>query len=310
MAGRKNPLLSQKDSKKKILYVIVVAVLFAIACLNGQFAQQEEQPEGQIALSDAEFQVHVIDVDQADSILIIADGEAMLIDAAESKSAQTILDYLDAQGVKTLKYAAATHMHNDHIGGYAKVFAGIKAKTVLEPIYADSLVPTTRTYENYLDGIEVTGAKLRAPKAGTTYQLGGAEITVLGPVSKNADDLNNTSLVLRVDYGDVSCLFTGDMEKPEEEEILASGADLNVDFLKVGHHGAKTSSSEAFLAAVTPQYAAISCGKDNDYGHPTPEALKRLRVHTDNILTTMDAGTLVFCYDKDTGKCSFAGTKE
>lgn len=309
MAKKKTNINDSKKSKRSLLYTIVVTILFAIACLNGRLMPQDEKMEqGDFALSDAEFQVHMINVGQADSILVIADGEAMLIDAAESGNAQTILDYLAAQNIKELKYAAATHMHADHIGGYGKVFAGIKVKTVLEPVYADSLVPTTKTYERYLDGIDVTGAKLRAAKAGSTYQLGGATITVLGPVSKDADDLNNTSLVLRVDYEDVSCLFTGDMEEPEEEEILASGADLDVDYLKVGHHGAKTSSSEAFLAAVTPQYAAISCGEGNDYGHPTPEALERLGVHTDNILITKDVGDVVFCYDKDTGTCSFTGT--
>lgn len=309
MAKKKTNINDSKKSKRSLLYTIVVTILFAIACLNGRLMPQEEEMEqGDFALSDAEFQVHMINVGQADSILVIADGEAMLIDAAESGNAQTILDYLAAQNIKELKYAAATHMHADHIGGYGKVFAGIKVKTVLEPVYADSLVPTTKTYERYLDGIDVTGAKLRAAEAGSTYQLGGATITVLGPVSKDAGDLNNTSLVLRVDYEDVSCLFTGDMEKPEEEEILASGADLDVDYLKVGHHGAKTSSSEAFLAAVTPQYAAISCGEGNDYGHPTPEALERLGVHTDNILITKDVGDVVFCYDKDTGTCSFTGT--
>ncbi|MBQ9111920.1 MAG: MBL fold metallo-hydrolase [Oscillospiraceae bacterium] len=309
MAKKKTNINDSKKSKRSLLYTIVVTILFAIACLNGRLMPQDEKMEqGDFALSDAEFQVHMINVGQADSILVIADGEAMLIDAAESGNAQTILDYLAAQNIKELKYAAATHMHADHIGGYGKVFAGIKVKTVLEPVYADSLVPTTKTYERYLDGIDVTGAKLRAAKAGSTYQLGSATITVLGPVSKNADDLNNTSLVLRVDYEDVSCLFTGDMEEPEEEEILASSADLDVDYLKVGHHGASTSSSEAFLAAVTPQYAAISCGEGNDYGHPTPEALERLGVHTDNILITKDVGDVVFCYDKDTGTCSFTGT--
>jgi beta-lactamase superfamily II metal-dependent hydrolase len=122
MKRPKNPLLASKKSKKYIIYTIVVVILFAIACLNGQISlTQQPLPEGQIALSDAEFQVHVIDVEQADSILVIADGEAMLIDAAESKSAQTILDYLEAQDVQNLKYAVATHMHNDHIGGYAFV---------------------------------------------------------------------------------------------------------------------------------------------------------------------------------------------
>lgn len=311
MAEKKTNITDSKKSKRSILYTVVVTILFAIACLNGRLIQplEEEIEQGEFALSDAEFQVHVIDVGQADSILVIADGEAMLIDAAESGNAQTILDYIAAQNITELKYAAATHMHADHIGGYGKVFAGIKVKTVLEPVYADSLVPTTKTYERYLDGVETTGAKLHAAEAGETFTLGGATITVVGPVSEDASDLNNTSLVLRVDYEGVSCLFTGDMEEPEEKAILASGADLDVDFLKVGHHGAKTSSSEAFLAALTPQYAAISCGAGNDYGHPTPEALERLGVHTDNILITMDEGDVVFSYDKDTGTCSFTGTK-
>ena len=169
MAKKKTNINDGKKSKRSLLYTIVVTILFAIACLNGRLMPQDEKMEqGDFALSDAEFQVHMINVGQADSILVIADGEAMLIDAAESGNAQTILDYLAAQNIKELKYAAATHMHADHIGGYGKVFAGIKVKTVLEPVYADSLVPTTKTYERYLDGIDVTGAKLRAAKAGST----------------------------------------------------------------------------------------------------------------------------------------------
>lgn len=198
-------------------------------------------------------------------------------------------------------------MHADHIGGMAQVLDGIETRTVLEPVYADSLVPTTKVYERYLDAIEENNIGLYAAKAGETFSLGNAKITVLGPVSEEPEDLNNTSLVLRVDYGAASCLFTGDMEEPEEKELLQNGADLDVDFLKVGHHGAATSSSEAFLAAVTPQYAAISCGKDNDYGHPTEEALARLRTHTNDIRITAEEGSLVFAYDKDTQSGTFTG---
>lgn len=309
MAKQKNPISKQKKSKNSIIYTIVVVILFAIACINGRFATEDEPlSQGEVVLSEAEFQVHIIDVGQADSILVIADGEAMLIDAAESKNAQTILDYLTAQNVTELKYAAATHMHADHIGGYPKVLEGIKAKTMLEPVYADSLVPTTRIYERHLDAVDANGAKLHAAAVGETFSLGNAKITVLGPVGEEDDDLNNTSLVLRVDYADVSCMFTGDMEKPAELELVESGADLDVDFLKVGHHGAQTSSSEEFLALATPQYAAISCGVDNEYGHPTPEALERLGKHTNNIRITAEEGTLVFSYDADTKTCSFSGS--
>lgn len=312
--AKKQSVSNKKKSNNSILYCIVVAILTFIALMNGRLStEQKEQAgnvqQGNFAASDAEFQVHVIDVGQADSILVIADGEAMLIDAAESKNGEDILAYLAEQNVKDLKYAVATHMHADHIGGFPKVLGGIKVGTVLEPVYADSLVPTSKTYERYLDAIEANGAKLHAADAWETFALGNAKITVLGPVSEEADDLNNTSLVLRVDYGDTSCIFTGDMEKPEEEQILAGNMKLNVDFLKVGHHGAKTSSSEEFLAAVTPEYAAISCGLDNDYGHPTPEALERLRVHTDNILITSEVGSIVFAYDKETRSCTFTGER-
>ncbi len=312
MAQKKRSIPKKKKSGNSMLYCIVVVILSFIALMSGRLSTQQQGnlQQGDFAASDAEFQVHVIDVGQADSILVIADGEAMLIDAAESKNAQTILDYLADQNVTELKYAVATHMHSDHIGGYPGVLAGIKAQTVLEPVCPDSLIPTTKIYERYLDAVEANGAKLHAADAWETFALGNAKITVLGPVSENAKDLNDTSLVLRVDYGDISCLFTGDMEEAEETEILAGGAKLNVDFLKVGHHGAKTSSSEAFLAAVTPQYAAISCGVDNDYGHPTPEALARLGVHTDQIRMTSEEGSLLFAYDKDTRTCTFTGEKK
>lgn len=307
MAYKRSPIPKSKKSSNMMIYCFVIAILLFIALLNGRYSslQQDSLQSGDVAVSDAEFQVHVIDVGQADSILVIADGEAMLIDAAESGNADEILAYLKAQNVTELKYAVATHMHADHIGGMAGVLNGIETRTVLEPVYADSLVPTTKVYEKYLDAIEENNIGLYAAKAGETFSLGNAKITVLGPVSEEPDDLNNTSLVLRVDYGEASCLFTGDMEEPEEEEILQSGADLDVDFLKVGHHGAATSSSEHFLAAVTPQYAAISCGKDNDYGHPADSTMQRLEQYAEDIRITAEEGSIVFCYDQDSGTCDF-----
>ncbi len=309
MAYKRSPIPKKQKSRNLTLYWFLIAILFGIALLNARYStpQQEKLPGGDFTLADAEFQVHVIDVGQADSILVIADGEAMLIDAAESGNADEILAYLKAQNITKLKYAVATHMHADHIGGMAQVLNGIETRTVLEPVYADSLVPTTKVYERYLDAIEKNNIGLYAAKAGETFALGNAKITVLGPVSEEPEDLNNTSLVLRVDYGEASCLFTGDMETPEESEILQSGANLDVDFLKVGHHGAATSSSEDFLAAVTPQYAAISCGKENDYGHPADSTMKLLERYAEDIRITAEEGSLVFAYDKDTQTSTFTG---
>lgn len=306
MGKRSSRMPKEKKSSNMTLFTIVIVVLLAIACLNGRYVTPQQ---GNFADSEAEFQVHVIDVGQADSILVIADGEAMLIDAAETGNAGTICEYLRKCGVKSLKYAVATHMHADHIGGFPGVLEEFKAETVLEPVYADSLVPTTRVYERYLDAVEANSKTYHAAEAGETFALGGAKITVVGPVSKETDDMNNTSLVLRVDYDEASCLFTGDMETPEEESIIRSGAKLNVDFLKVGHHGAATSSGRNFLAMVMPQYAVISCGVDNDYGHPAESTMERLKKFTKEIHITAEEGSVVFSYDKETGACKIVSER-
>jgi len=315
MAGKKNiPEEAQNHTKNKLIYTILVTILTLIALISGRYST-EHQPEEtnlqvfqnqNITVSDAEFQVHVIDVGQGDSILVSADGHTMLIDAAESSAGNKIISYLNAQEITALDYAVATHMHADHIGGFPKVFAAVKPSVMLEPVFQDSLIPTTKTYENYLDAVEATGAEYKALKTGETFILGNAQITVLAPVSEHASTLNNTSLVLRVQYEDIVCLFTGDMETPEEKTILSTvdNSLLKATFLKAGHHGSDTSSGEAFLEQVRPEYVGISCGVDNKYGHPAESTLEHLGVYTDQIYITAQQGDIVFLYDKDTKKCN------
>lgn len=299
---KRSPIPKQKKSKNVIIYCIVITILFAISCYAAR--RNSLQSNQGLTQQNAEFQVHVIDVGQADSILVIADGEAMLIDAAEASGAAAIHDYLESQGVTELKYAVATHMHADHIGGYPEVLEQYSVETVVEPICADALIPTSKTYENFLDAVEKSGAAYETMQAGDSFQLGSAQVSVLGPVTGDAADLNNVSLVLRVQYEDTVCLFTGDMETPEEKILLENGADLDADFLKVGHHGAATSSGKEFLAAVTPQYAAISCGLDNSYGHPAESTLENLQKYTEEIYITSEKGSVVFLYDKDEDTCN------
>jgi len=305
----KEPSKTSGSSRNKMIYTVVVVILTIIALISGRFSteQQEQQSDLQIfnqefTVSDAEFQVHVIDVGQGDSILVSADGETMLIDAAESSASAKIISYLNAQNITTLDYAVATHMHADHIGGFPKVLGAVGLKNMLEPVYQDSLIPTTKTYEKYLDAVEASGAKYTAMKTGDSFTLGSAKIDVLAPVSEHASSLNNTSLVLRVQYDDIVCIFTGDMETPEEKTILntVDNAQLKATFLKAGHHGSDTSSGEAFLEQVRPEYVAISCGVDNKYGHPAESTLEHLRAYTDNVYITAQQGDVIFLYDKDT----------
>lgn len=316
----KLPSLGGLKSKNKVIYCIIIVILTAIALISGKYSlyQQETTQTASnqdMIVSDAAFQVHVIDVGQGDSILVCADGESMLIDAAESSSAEAILAYLSTQNITELDYAIATHMHADHIGGYPDILQHIRVNHIFEPVCPDNLIPTTKTYENYLNAVETSGAEYRTLQAGDSFTLGNASVTVLAPVSMQASSLNNTSLVLRVQYEEIVCIFAGDMEESEEETVLAADYDLKATFLKVGHHGSATSSGEDFLAQVQPEYAAISCGVHNTYGHPAESTLEHLAVWTQNVAITAEQGNIVFLYDKDTKSCSMitsgkADTKE
>lgn len=298
--SRKNDSMPHRIKTRNVwLYCIVIVILTGVALYNAKNSAVREQAS--ITVSDAEFQVHVMDVGQGDSILVLADGHAMLIDASEAQAAARILTYLEAQNVTALDYAAATHLHADHIGGFPKVLGKVTPAHVVEPPCKESLLPTSKTYEKYLDAVEASGAEYSVLQAGEHFQLGGASVEVLAPASEEAGSLNNTSLVLKVSYEDVVCIFTGDMETPEETVLLDGDYDLKADFLKVGHHGSDTSSGEAFLAQVQPEYAAISCGADNSYGHPAKETLDKLAAYTKNVYITAEVGDIVFLYDADTG---------
>ncbi|MDD3193012.1 MAG: ComEC/Rec2 family competence protein [Oscillospiraceae bacterium] len=220
--------------------------------------------------------VHFIDVGQGDSILIQTREQAVLIDAGERDQGPAVCDYLKAAGVQKLDLVIATHPHSDHIGGLADVLAQFSAEEILMPALPDDMVPTTSVFLRLLDAVETQNIPVTAAKPGLSYDLGsGVVLTVLAPV-QDYKDLNNYSVVCRLDSGETSFLFTGDAEKAAEADLIAAGGDLRADVLKAGHHGSSTSSSDAFLNAVSPKIVAISCGQNNDYGHPHKEVLASL----------------------------------
>lgn len=251
------------------------------------------------------FAVHVIDVGQGDSILICTEEMNILIDGAEKDASDEIIAFIESLKIKHLDMVIATHPHSDHIGGLSTVIDRFGTDKLIVPKLPDDMVPSTKAYESLLKSAKNCGIKLTAAKAGTAYDLGRsggitATLTILGPLSKSKfDDLNDYSVTARLDYGDVSWLFTGDLSEPGEQALLKSGADLDVTALKVGHHGSRYSSSDPFLEAVSPKICLISCGKDNSYGHPHDQAMKRLRAYTDNIYRTDELGTVSVYSDGD-----------
>lgn len=241
--------------------------------------------------------VHMIDVGQGDSILIRTKEKAVLIDAGERDQGQTVCDYLKSAGVNKLDLVIATHPHSDHIGGLADVLTQIRTEEILMPELSDEMVPTTSSFQRLLTAVEKENVRAVAAEPGLVYDLGGGvSLTVLAPV-KDYDNLNNYSVVCRLDCGQTSFLFTGDAEKQVEQDLLDAGANLQADLLKAGHHGSSTSSCDAFLDAVRPKIAAISCGQNNDYGHPHKEVMASFSQRGVTVCRTDLQGTVVFSTD-------------
>lgn len=250
---------------------------------------------------DKNVRVHFIDVGQGKSILIEAPEKTVLIDAGENDQGKTVLKYLSDNGIKSIDIAIGTHPHSDHIGGLDTVIMGIPVSSVILPVIPDEMVPTTITYTDLLEAIAEKGLKITPARPGAKYALGnGSELTVLAPLGADYDDLNDFSVVTRLDYGETSFLFTGDASSPAENDMLNSGENLHADVLDAGHHGSRGATTAKFLAAVNPRTAVISCGLDNPYGHPHRELIERLTNHGARILRTDLHGSVVIISDGET----------
>lgn len=248
-----------------------------------------------------EAKVYIIDVGQGESILITTDEKSMLIDAGENNMGDEVLEFIDTLGLDSLDYALATHPHSDHIGGLDTVLENIPVGEVLFGHIPDKLTPTTKTYEDVLDIIEQKNIPLTQVDSGDTIDLGsGAVVTVLGPVTEEVEDLNNTSVVCRLDFGETSFLFNGDQEEPMEQLLIENNANLDCDMMTMGHHGSSTSSSREYLDAVSPEYASISCGKANKYGHPHDETVENLEQLDIPYYRTDLSGNITFTSDGET----------
>ncbi len=221
------------------------------------------------------LEVHFIDVGNADAIFIACDGQYMLIDAGLKDTGDRVVGYLMERDIPQLDLVVSTHPDADHIGGMAQVLRTFPVDTFVMSTMEDEFVPTTRAYENTIEALIRYDVPVAEAVAGDTYRIGGATVTILGPL-RTYEDTNTQSVVCRLQYGKVRFLFTGDCTKQAEADMIAAGVDLDADFLKVAHHGSKSSSSQAFLNAVSPDYCMITCADDNDYGHPHEQVMRRL----------------------------------
>ncbi len=236
-----------------------------------------------------EEKLYFIDVGQADCILVESNGLYMLIDGGEEDDGEPIKQYLKSKGVDKLTYVIATHHHSDHIGGLDDVIGSFSTDNVIMP----KVSATTKCFENLINAVIKSKAKVIEPTVGDSYTLGDFKFTILGPLKYDNDDMNNNSVVIKLVNKNDSFILTGDAETAEENDILDTGIDISANVLKAGHHGSYTSTSDEFLNKVSPRYAVISVGKDNSYGHPSEETITKLNNKNVKIYRTDINGTII-----------------
>jgi len=243
------------------------------------------------SLPEGTAEIQFLDVGQGDSVFIRTEAGAALIDTGEADARQFVYYSIQPYGGR-LEYLIVTHPHSDHMGGASYILEKLDVGTVILP-RADAW---DETYAALLEAVNRSGVSVRFADPGLEFSLGDARFTVLAPLDQYGEE-NDRSAVIRMDFGKVSALFTGDAEQLSEADQLREygspdGGLLNTDILKVGHHGSSSSSSYPYLWAVTPEYAVISCGKNNAYGHPAADVVKRLETIGAKILRTDRLGTI------------------
>ena len=251
-------------------------------------------PRRELLSGTASF--HFIDVGQGDATLILTGDAAVLIDTGTGDSAGALTAYLETYAGK-LDYLILTHPHDDHVGGADEVLESIPVGRILMPLVE---------HNGYTENLLEKAAEMQIPvydaSIGGQYTAGDITCTLLGPVHKNYENLNDVSAVIRIDVGGTSLLVSGDAEAAGEADVLAANdpALFDCDIYQVGHHGSSTSTSLEFFTAISPDHCVISCGYGNSYGHPHTTVLQLLTLSGSEIYRTDTEGTIVLDTDGDT----------
>ena len=247
--------------------------------------------------SEGEIQVHVLDVGNADAIVLFCDNRAVLIDAGEYNDGKRVTEFLATYDVAHLDFVIATHPDADHIGGMQEVLSHVTVGEYIMTAVSKENLQTSQIYLDLMSYIRERKITVSYAKEGMTRSLGAAAITVLSALSE-ADDSNDCSLVCRVDYGQNGFLFMGDAGSGVEDRLSIENADA--DFLKVAHHGADTATGSLFLMKVDPSIAVVSCGVNNPYNHPHETVLHRLSKFDSDVYRTDRQGTVTIVGNGET----------
>ena len=303
----------RKSDKVKIIIILVFAGLYAIfsliITLNEKIWKNESIPEWHELYEMAGFSssaykgkhgdlaVHFIDVGQGDCALVVYKDYTILIDSGEFSERSKVITYIRSLNIKHINMIIASHPHSDHIGSISSVIDEYGTDLLIMPDVADNMTPVSSSFVNMIDSAEKCGAEIKYADIGGSYAIDErCTIDFIAPVS-DYEDYNNYSIVCRLNYDENSFIFTGDIEELAERDIVDNDCDIAADVIKVAHHGSETSSLKVFIQSVNPDYAVISVGKRNDYGHPHKETLALLELLGVELYRTDYHGDIVMFSD-------------
>lgn len=280
--------------KKIISLVITLVLLFLLVSCSVTINEDNPESGQEEITQDGKLTISFIDVGQGDSILIKTPrNKYIMVDSGSTNEKDKFFGYIDSEKIESFYAVVATHPHEDHIGNLDNIIEDYN----IEAVYMPKVSTNTKAFENLLNSVKEKGLKIKSIKSGIEFNLDSVKFEFLAPNSDEYEDMNNYSGVLKVSYGERAFLLMGDAEKLSEEEILKSGMDVKADIIKIGHHGSSSSSSEAFIKAVEPEYSVISVGEGNDYNHPHKETTSLLESLKIKIFRTDLNGTITFNTD-------------
>lgn len=231
-----------------------------------------ETPTPEPTKEAGEMKVHFLDVGQGLSILVQSDGQTMIYDGGDKSTSSFVVSYLQKQNVTTIDYLISSHYDSDHVAGLIGCLNAFDVKNVISSDYEHD----SKLYQSFIQTVADKGLPMQHPAVGTEFSFGSGSFQILAPATIDPNDSNKNSVAIKLTNGDNSFIFTGDAENTSEKAMCESGIDLSCDVLVPGHHGSATATSWDFLQATVPEYAVISCGKDNQYGHPDKDVMDKL----------------------------------
>lgn len=255
-----------------------------------------ETPTPEPTKEAGEMKVHFLDVGQGLSILVQSDGQTMIYDGGDKSTSSFVVSYLQKQNITTIDYLISSHYDSDHMAGLIGCLNAFDVKNVISSDYEHD----SKLYQSFIQTVADKGLPMQHPAVGTEFSFGSGSFQILAPAIIDPNDSNKNSVAIKLTNGDNSFIFTGDAESTSEKAMCESGIDLSCDVLVPGHHGSATATSWDFLQATVPDYAVISCGKDNQYGHPDKDVMDKLESMDIQVYRTDKQGTIIAVSDGTT----------